>query len=317
MQKRARASTVRQLISEYRIIVYLLVFTLIGVICFPKFATSRNFFNVINQAPVAIIACVALNFMLIAGNIDLSAGYLVGLVSICIGKFAEAGVPVWLIVVMAVLMGIIAGVVNGTLVTYLSVPAFIATLGSGYIFYGIAQMIAGSYAIRGIPDGLKNFGKYFVFGKIQLMFFYALVIVILGYIVMNRMKYGRILSNLGINRQAARMSGLNVDLCHMISFVLCSALVAFTAVLSTIRVNTAQADMGGGTYTFDAVMASVLGGTAFNGGKANIIGGMFAVLLIKEIEVLMTILGINKYFYQAFLGVVVLVVIIMQCRNKR
>lgn len=134
---------------------------------------------------------------------------------------------------------------------------------------------------------------------------------------MNRMKYGRIFSNIGINRQAAKMSGLNVDLCHMLSFVICSALVAFTAVLSTIRVNTAQADMGGGSYTFDAVMASVLSGTAFNGGKSNIIGGMFAVLLIKEIEVLMTILGINKYFYTAFLGVIVLIVIIMQCRDRR
>lgn len=316
MQKR-NTLAIKQFMSEYRIIVYLLAFTLIGCICFPKFATTRNFFNVINQSPVAIIGCVALNFMLVAGNIDLSAGYLVGLVSICIGKLAGIGVPVWLIIIIAVLMGVVAGLINGTLVTYLSVPAFIATLGSGYIFYGIAQIIAGSYAIRGIPDTLKTFGKFFVFGKIQLMFFYALAIVILGYIVMNRMKYGRILSNIGINRQAARMSGLNVDMCHMLSFVFCSTLVAFTAVLSTIRVNTAQADMGGGTYTFDAVMASVLGGTAFNGGKSNIIGGMFAVLLIKEIEVLMTILGINKYFYTAFLGVIVLIVIIMQCRNKR
>lgn len=308
---------IRSFMSEYRIIIYLLAFTLIGVICFPRFATARNLFNVINQSPVAIIGAVALNFMLIAGNIDLSAGYLVGLVSICIGKLAGAGVPVWIIILLAVLMGALAGLINGTLVTYLSVPAFIATLGSGYIFYGIAQMIAGSYAIRGIPEALKTFGKYFVFGKIQLMFFYAVAIVIVGHVIMDRTKYGRVLSNIGINRQAARMSGLNVDLCHMLSFVFCSTLVAFTAILSTIRVNTAQADMGGGTYTFDAVMASVLGGTAFNGGKANIIGGMFAVLLIKEIEVLMTILGINKYFYTAFLGVIVLVVIIMQCRSKR
>lgn len=169
MQKRNNLA-IKQFMAEYRIIVYLLAFTLIGCICFPKFATARNFFNVINQSPVATIGCVALNFMLIAGNIDLSAGYLVGLVSICIGKLAGAGIPVWLIIIIAVLMGIAAGLINGTLVTYLSVPAFIAMLGSGYIFYGIAQMIAGSYAIRGIPDALKTLEKFFVFGKIQLMF---------------------------------------------------------------------------------------------------------------------------------------------------
>ena len=298
-------------------ILYFICITVIAMIAFPSFRSSKTIMNVLRQAVIPLIASTALNFILTTGNIDLSCGYLVGLVSITIGILNRAQVPAALIILIALAIGAAVGLFNGGLMVALHVPSFIATLGSGYICYGLAQIVAQSKSVRNWQEGLLAFGKAEILPGIRLMMLYALLIVIFAHVLLNRTTFGRTLIGMGLNEKAATMSGQRTKQTMLLSFMICSLLVAFSAILSTIRVNTAQADMGGSNYTFEAVTACVLGGTSLYGGKTNILGGFFAVFVIIEFEMIITIMGINHYIYQALLGIIILIAIVVQTSKER
>lgn len=302
--------------QQYQAVVLFALCTLVACLLFPQFATLHNFSNIIRQSAVPIIGCMAIGFVLATGNIDLSAGYVVGLTSMAIGVMIEAGLPIPLVILLAIGIGVAFGFLNGALIVFLDVPSFITTLGSGFIAYGLAQMLSGSRSIRQLPQAFLSFGRFEVLG-LPIMVFYALGIVVLSQYLVKKTLFGRTLTSMGLNEHAAYMSGLRTKKTMLLSFVLCTTLVAFTAIMSTIRVNTAQADMGGGNYTFEAVTACVLGGTSLSGGKVNAIGGFFSVLIIKELEVCLTIMGVNRFFFQAFLGIIILCAIIVDAlRNQ-
>lgn len=312
-QHRSRGASLRGSLS----IVYFLCVTLLALIAFPSFRSPNTLMNILRQAVIPMISCVALNFILTTGNIDLSCGYLVGLVSITIGVLNRAAVPPALIIVAALCIGAAVGLFNGGLMVLFGIPSFIATLGSGYICYGIAQIVAQSKSVRNMQDGLLAFGKMEIFPGFQIMMVYAVLFVVLAHILMNHTTFGRTLTGMGLNARSTMMSGQKTNQTLLFSFAICSILVAFSALLSTIRVNTAQADMGGPSYTFEAVTACVLGGTSLYGGKTNILGGFFAVFVIIELEMIITILGINHYIYQAMLGVIILIAIVVQTAKER
>lgn len=298
-------------------IIYFIVLTLVAVTVFPTFRTKANALSILRQAVIPVFGCVALNFILTTGNIDLSCGYLVGLVSITVGVMNRSGANPVLIVLVGLLIGAAVGAFNGGLMVVFHIPSFIATLGSGYICYGFAQIVAQSKSIRNMHPALLAFGKAEVLPGITLMMVYALLAVVLAHLLLTKTTFGKSLINIGLNQQAAYMSGQKTDLTMVMSFVICSALVAFSAIMSTIRVNTGQADMGGPNYTFTAVTACVLGGTSLYGGKTNIFGGFFAVFVILELETMLTIMGVNNYIYKALQGVIILVAIVVQTLKDR
>lgn len=307
----------RSFLTDNLAIMYFMVITIAAMILFPTFRTKANMMSILRQAAIPMLGCVALNFILTTGNIDLSCGYLVGLVSISVGIMNRNEVPVPVILVVAILIGVAVGLLNGGLMVLFHVPSFIATLRSGYICYGCAQIVAQSKSVRNMQPELLAFGKTEVLPGITLMMVYALLAVIFGYILLNKTTFGRTLTNMGLNEQSAYMSGQKTGLTMLISFVICSLLVAFSAIMSTIRVNTGQADMGGPNYTFEAVTACVLGGTSLYGGKTNILGGFFSVFVVIELEIAMTIMGISNYIYKALLGMIILIAIVVQTLRDR
>lgn len=312
-----RKSAAGHFFSNNLAIIYFIVLTLFAVIVFPTFRTKANMMSILRQAVIPMFGCVALNFILTTGNIDLSCGYLVGLVSISVGVMNRNNVPVVVMILVGLAIGIAVGAFNGGLVVAFKIPAFIATLGSGYICYGLAQIVAQSKSIRNMQPGLLAFGKAEVFPGITLMMIYALLAVIAAHVLITRTTFGKTLINMGLNPQSAAMSGQKTNTTLLMSFVICSFLVAFSAILSTIRVNTGQADMGGPNFTFESVTACVLGGTSLYGGKTNFIGGFFSVFTIIEINTVMTIMGINNYIYKAVLGLIILAVIVVQTLKDR
>lgn len=317
MSSREKSSKWLSIMKRNAPIFYLVIFLVIGCLFVPNFGSKANFLNILKQSAVPIISCVAMTFILITGNIDLSTGYIVGLVSISCGVMIKTlEFPPYLAIVCCLLIGCVAGACNGLLITICEIPSFIVTLGSGMILTGLAQFISQNTSYHNLPDNFRIFAKLEVF-SLPITIFYALLVVFAAWFVMHRSTFGRNLRSLGLNAQASRMAGIKEKESVFTTFVISGGLTALCSVLLTIRVNCAQPDMGGSNFSFEAITAAVIGGTSLLGGEVNVICCVAGALIIKCIESWINILNLNYYLYQAILGIAILVALVADALKSK
>ncbi|MEG2624467.1 MAG: ABC transporter permease, partial [Clostridia bacterium] len=303
-----------------------------------NFLTIKNVLTVVKQAAVPLVACMGLMLVLTTGGIDLSLGYTLGLCSVLLGMMTKRyGLPAWQAIGLTLLIGAAVGLLNGSLVQYLRVPAFIATLGSGYVLFGIAQLFGKGDAFYQLPEDLLAFGMtkplkglYALLpdgaqanqlltqlSKLPSYVFVAIIVAVLMYLLRHRTTYGRNLSAFGFNAATAKLSGIDTAKLHVATYMLCSMLVALASVLLTVRVNCAQSNLGGSNYTFEIVTAAVVGGTSLFGGVSSVVNCVFGVLVTKTLENVITLLGVNIYLYQPAMGVIILLAIVLEAYKNR
>ena len=319
------------------ILMFLILFVLASVFV-KNFFAVRNVFTVIKQAAVPLVACMGLMLILTTGGIDLSLGYTLGLCSVLLGMMTKRyGFPAWQAIPLTLLIGAAVGLFNGSLVQFLRVPAFIATLGSGYVLYGIAQIFGKGDAFYQLPEDLLAFGdtrplegileslpaaaqdNIFIsqLGKLPMYVFISVIVVVLVYFLRHKTTYGRNLSAFGFNAATAKLSGVNTARLHVLTYVISSTLVALASVLLTIRVNCAQSNLGGTNYTFEIVTAAVVGGTSLFGGVSSVVNCIFGVLVTKSLENIVNLLAVNIYLYQPLMGLVILLAIVLEAYKNR
>ena len=303
--------------NQGSIVIFLILFIL-ALIFVPNFASVSNFSLVIKQAAIPIIACLGMTTVLMTGGIDLSLGYLIGLSSIIVGLLVKTfDVPAFAAVILTLGVGALFGLLNGVIVQVVRVPAFITTLGTGYIAYGLAQIVSQGEDISRLPKAFRAIGNTDFLGTLTTSVLIAAIICLVMYYVLHRSTFGRQLSAFGFNSAAASVSGIKTGKINILVYVICSTLTALAGILLTIRVNCAQPNMGGGTYTFEIVTAAIVGGTSLFGGVGTVVGSVFGVLITKVIENCINLLGIQYYMYQATQGVVILLAIIFEkVKNK-
>jgi ribose transport system permease protein len=309
---------VRRFVKRNGSVVIFLILTVLASIFVKNFFALNNFLTIIKQAAIPIIACLGITIVLMTGGIDLSLGYTLGLCSITVGLLVKGiGLPVWISIILTLLVGLLVGLVNGVLVQVVKVPAFIVTLGSGYIIFGIAQIVSSGSDINRLPANFRAIGVTNIFG-LNTTVLIALIICIVMYYLLHHSTFGRSLSAFGFNARAARMSGIKTERLNILVYMICSFLVAIAAILLTIRVNCAQPTMGGGVYTFEVITGAIIGGASLFGGIGTVIGSVFGVLIIKVLENCINLLNVSYYTYQAFQGIVILLAIIFEnVKNRR
>lgn len=277
----------------------------------------QNNINIITQSSISLIASIGIMFVIITGGIDLSLGYTVGLTSLVSGIcFNILNFPLLVVILLMLMLGAVIGAVNGFLIVRLHIPAFIATLSSGYIVFGSAQILGSRFVIYNLPDAVKSFGK-FRFLNIPVFVFVSAVVVVVAAVILNRTILGRSLYALGTNSTGSYFSGVTIGSATTKAYVFSAMCAALCGVLFTIRVNSAQPDMGGGTFTFEAVTGCVLGGVNLLGGEGRVSGVIFGVLMLKMIENMLGIMGANPYLYQALSSVIILAAIIAENLKNR
>jgi ribose/xylose/arabinose/galactoside ABC-type transport system permease subunit len=198
----------------------------------------------------------------------------------------------------------------------MKVPPFITTLGTGYILYGISQLISAGNVITRLPPSLLAVGRTDFLG-LPTSVFIALGVTAMGWFLVHKSVFGRALSAFGFNPRAAFLSGLPTARVNVLTYVLCSSLAALAGLLLTIRVNAAQPNMGGGIFTFEIITAAIVGGTSLFGGIGSVIGSLFGVLIMKVIENCINLMNISYHLYLAVQGGIILTVIVMdKIRNR-
>ena len=302
--------------KQGNVVIFLFIWVL-AMIFVDNFATLRTNVNILKQSAIPIIGCLGMTFVLITGGIDLSIGYTVGLCSYFSGVFVvQWGVPPLLSLLVTLVIGAVCGLFNGILVTKIKIPAFIVTLGSGYVIYGLAQILSNGNTINDLPEGFLAIGRTEFLG-LQTYIYISIIAIVICYYLLHISTFGRSVSAMGLNPEASRLSGINTKMLNIMVYVICSMSAALAGVLLAIRVNNSSPVLGGMDFTFETITAAILGGASLFGGKGTVWGAVLGMLTIKVISASINMLGINAYITQAILGIIILIAIIFESVKNR
>ena len=274
-------------------IVFVAVFVICTMLKGSQFLNPGNFQSMMKQFPEYGLLAVAISLALLIGGNDLSVVYIANLSAIIAGKFllsmigpdmAEGTVYIMIFMSfgMAVVVGALAGMLNGYLISGFGIPAMLATLGTQSLFWGIGVVLTGGSSMSGFPKQLASMMNKSIGIVPVTVILFAVASVIAGLIV-SRMILGRQMKMYGTNNKATVYAGLNnrklVITTHMIAGILAS----LSGIIMWGRYSSCKAD-NGSTYTMQAILIAVMGGISPNGGKGNIQGVMLAVLIIQMVS---------------------------------
>lgn len=228
---------------------------------------------------LALLA-IPMTLIVITAGIDLSVGATMALAAVALGLTYEAGLSVWLGAAFALLVGVVAGALNGVFVAFIRVHPLLVTLATLAAYRGIAEGISRARPISGFPPGFAFIGQGSALGVPipGLLFAFAAFV---GAVALARTTFGRSLYAIGHNETASRFSGVSVDRIKLLLYTLSGAAAGLAAILFVSRRNSAKADIGQ-NMELDVITAVVLGGASIFGGRGSILGTLLGILLIHE-----------------------------------
>ena len=277
------------------------------------FLTIGNFLNVLRQAAPILIVAVAMTFVIITAGIDLSVGSQVALIN-AVAAIALAAGFAWPVVVIGMLVfGGLVGLMQGWFVAYQGIPAFIVTLAGLSILRGIALYLTKGYSIpiNNVP-GFFEIGRGTLFGA-PVPAIIAVAIAILGYIVLTATKYGRQVTAVGSNTEAARRVGMPAKWTIASVYVIAGVASAVAGILLAARLGSGSSNAAVG-FELQVIAAVVLGGTSLMGGRGTILGTILGTLTIAVIGNGLILMHISPFFTQIVTGAIILVAIWLNTR---
>jgi ribose transport system permease protein len=281
-----------------------------------RFASVDNLLTVLRLAAVIGVVSVGMTFVITGGGIDLSVGAILALSSVWCTTLATqtlARDTHWIVmVVTAVLVGAACGLVNGVLIAYGGVVAFIATLAMLASARGLAEIISDRRTqIVDVP-GFRDFFNGEVFGVPVLIIIFAIVAVI-GWIVLNRTTFGRRTLAVGGNPEAARLAGIHVKRHTVLLYVLVGVCCGIAAVMLVARTTTGSSTHGT-LLELDAIAAVVIGGTLLSGGRGTIVGTVFGVLIFTTLSNVFILNNLSSSAQAVVKGLIIVAAVLLQQR---
>ncbi|MET0414670.1 MAG: ABC transporter permease [Actinoplanes sp.] len=287
LDKRSRpAGALRSRLASWdgAIIVLTVLVLVIGSLAVENFGTSRNFtFMVLDLMPIILVA-LPMTFIIITGEIDLSVASTLGLTSSLMGWFWNNGLSIEAIIPLCVLIGALAGVLNGFLITGLGLPSLAVTIGTLALYRGLALVVLGDSAVADFPWNYTGWVTGTIGGGAvpNVLILIVALAVVFG-VVLHATPFGRSLYAIGANAQAAHFSGIRVARTKFWLYVVSGAVAGLVGVLWTLRYSSARADNGAG-LELAVVAAVLLGGVSIFGGKGSLPGVLAGVVLLTALQ---------------------------------
>lgn len=302
------------------LVVALVLLCLVGVVTAgDRFADIDNVLTILRLAAVIGVVSVGMTFVITGGGIDLSVGAIVALSSVWATTLATQGIANdthWIVMMFtALLVGGACGLVNGALIAYGRVVAFIATLASMAAARGLAEIISNRRTqIVNVP-GFAAFFDASVLGVPVLVVIFA-VVAAAGWVLLNRTTFGRRTFAVGGNPEAARLAGIDVRRHTVLLYTLLGLCCGLAAVMLIARTTTGSATHGG-LYELDAIAAVVIGGTLLSGGRGTIAGTVFGVLIFTTLSNVFALNNLSISAQAVAKGAIIVVAVLLQQRLAR
>lgn len=301
----------------------LLILSILLAVMSPFFMTQANIENVGRQAATNIITAAGMTLVIFTGGIDLSVGSVMALAaSTAVVAITHFGVNIWLSVLICLVVGAACGLVNGLVITKGKVPDFIATLGMMSLARGLSLLVTSgmsvpdfAVAIREMPREIIALGAGYILG-VPSPFFIALLVILVTWFVSKNTRTGRHFYAVGGNKEAARVSGINVEKTKVTAYVLSGTFAAVAGIVLAGRLNSASAHMGVGAE-LTAIASVVMGGANLSGGEGALGGTLIGGVTIAVLNNGLNLLAISAFWQEVAMGVVLVAVVVFDQWRRR
>jgi len=282
-----------------------------------RFLTFDSIAGIITVAAELGIVTAGITFLMIAGEFDLSVGSVLGVSGMIFAITATAGIPHIVGLLLALGAAAIIGLLNGVVVVRTGVPSFIITLGSMMLWRGVILAVTGGFPVRYWGESALLFALNGRFAEQLRMsaFWFIAVIAVLTFVLM-RTRYGNWVFATGGGPQAARTLGIRINKVKIINFVISAVLAGLAGCIQFARFHSVDPTRGQG-LELEAIAAAVIGGTLMTGGYGSLIGALLGALLVGMVRSGLVMAGAPSYWYQAFIGIVLIVASVVNIRLKR
>jgi rhamnose transport system permease protein len=298
-------------VRELGIVGALALLILVTGILEPRFLHADSLRNLALNASIFAILAAGQTLVIVTRNVDLSVGSVLALAAFMTGQTLadHPGTAIPVVILMAIGLGAACGLLNGVLVTFGRVPALVVTLGTLYMFRGLAFLWTNGRQVNAekLPDSFLNIGTGSVLGVPTLALIAFVVVVIIGQCLRD-FRAGRELYAIGSNPDAARLAGVRSDRRVLAAFVISGALAGLGGALFTARFGTVDATAGTG-YELTVIASAVVGGVAIFGGIGSVYGAALGAVLLGTITSSLIVLKVDAFWQQAAIGALLLLAI--------
>ena len=292
---------------------------------------GNNFFsldtakNILESSYYIGLMAFGVTFIIITGGIDLSLGTVM-MCSALLGAYTfKQGWPLLVSVILTVLVGVVFGILNGTMIAKLNLPPFIATLGTQYVSMGIGSIITKVQS-QTWPTATAEVGSWFkkVFIRAELFgikgfpvgAFWLIGFFVIAALILHKTKFGRYTYAIGSNEEAARLSGINVDNWKIAVYTLSGFFIGMSGLLYAAAYTTITPGTGNG-QEMNGITAVVIGGTSMSGGSGTMVGTLIGVFVMSVLKTGLSACGLQAPWQTFFTGVVVIAAVLMDIQRTK
>ncbi len=322
----------KQAAMKLRAYIALIVLFVFFSFAVPNFLTSLSIITMIRHIALNAIIAIGVTFVILTGGIDLSVGSIIGFCGMIAGGLIYEGLNLKLlgitiyfsipmIMLITIIIGVLIGLFNGLLVSKFNVAAFIATMGSMYIFRGLGMLRSGGRTfphLTGSPE-LGNTGFPLLgagrFLGIHYSILIMIVLILIAVYLTRKTPFGRHIYAVGGNENAAKLSGIFVNKIKVITFMISGGCAAIVGLIITSELVAAHPATGS-SYEMNAIAATVLGGTSLAGGRGSIAGAVLGAFVIGILNDGMVMMGVSSFWQTVIKGVVIIMAVIFEQINR-
>ncbi len=302
-------------LNNKAMLILLILIVIAGVATKGLFLSYGNLSSVSRQIAVSVLIGLGFTVVLASAGVDLSVGHMLSLLGVIYAIFT-LHVPMPIAIIGVVAVGMLCGLLNGSISEYLHLPPFIVTLATAQIFKGFAYLLTNGKSINGLSASVKYLGQGLVGGVIPISIVIALAVCLVLCVVMYRTKYGRHVIATGGNAEAALVSGISTQKIKVSAYVVMGICAALGAIVLTGRVSMAAPGAGDG-MEMDAIAAVVIGGTPMSGGKVKVGGTVFGCLVIGVMNNLLNLLNVSSFWQWVAKGCIIIFAILIDVQSEK
>jgi len=312
-------------IGTQKIVVVLVLIALFMFFCAmsPAFRQYSTILSILDYSYYVTFMAIGVTFCLITGGVDLS----IGTGMICSGLVGgylinNMGMPVIVGVFAALAVGLVLGIINGSLVAILNIPPFIATLGTMMVARGFGSIATKSSSQTWPAAGTENGWVRAIFKtnigdlKIPLGFLWVIILVVIMSIILNKTQIGRYIIAIGSNKEATRLSGVNVVKYQMSAYII-SGLFTGLAGIAYASTFQAVAPGSGAGLELDAIGGAIIGGTSMNGGMGSVVGSLLGVFIMSMLKTGLPYIGLQANWQQIITCIVLIVAVFIDVQKNK
>jgi rhamnose transport system permease protein len=301
---------------EWLLVLLIMVVSLVNAFLSPFFLSANNLFRTASDFMEMGLMMLPMVFIIITGNIDLSVASTLAMTASFMGWLFNMGVNIWVAAAAALLLGGLAGLLNGYLIAKVKLPALVVTLGTFAFYRGMAYVLLGDQAARGYPASFTYLGQGKIIGPVPFSLVLFTVFAVIFGLVLHKTTFGRYLYAIGNNQDSCRYSGVPVDRIKMTIFVVSGLMAALAGIILAARFGSTRPDIGLG-LELDVITATVLGGVDIMGGSGTMIGAVLSLFLIGIMRFGMSLMNIQGQVQSIAVGLMLIFAILLPYVSRK